>query len=232
VYKAALITGVNPRGIGWAFAEALPLSTDLLLTGRRPREFAAFPKRRLDYFEADLRHYEQREGIVRRATEFGVDLFVCNAAAAHFGDFLDKPLDAELDMLGVNITAVVHLLHRLVPVVIANAERRDSRGGVIVMSSTAALHPSGKMASYAAAKVFQMRLVESLAIELAQRPIDLVVVCPSYTDTGMFEKAGISTRHLTRPMFKPRYVADRAIAALGKQTVLILKEDDTQATAP
>jgi short-subunit dehydrogenase len=220
MYQSAIITGAS-SGIGAAFAEVLPPATNLLLTARRTQQLTEVagrvsrPRRRVEVVAADLRSRADRERLIRRSQDFGVDLLVCNAGAAVYGPFLGKTLEDELEFLEVNVTAVVHLLHALTPIVLENAQARHSRGAVVLVSSTAAGKASPNMASYAAAKAFQTRLIQSLAAELRNEPIDFLALCPTYTATEFFAKAGIPTGHLARPMLTPRSVAEYAMKTLG-----------------
>jgi NAD(P)-dependent dehydrogenase (short-subunit alcohol dehydrogenase family) len=81
--RRALITGAT-SGIGSAFTSALP-STDLLLTGRNGGRLVEMcaelerPDREVDFVQADLACVEERETLISRAEEFGIDLLVNNA---------------------------------------------------------------------------------------------------------------------------------------------------------
>jgi hypothetical protein len=225
-YRSALITGVNYRGIGSGFAEALAPHMDVLLAGRRRLDLEALVDRlreehEMTYVTADLCEDRGRQTVITAAQTFGIDLLICNAGAARHGPFLSQQWQDEALFVELNVVALCHLLHGLIPVCIGNARKRQGRAGVIVVSSTAAHHPSPLMASYGAAKLFQNRLIEALAVELKGEPIDILAVCPSYTKTDFFSKAGLPTDHLTKPMLKPIEVARRALAALGASATSI-----------
>jgi uncharacterized protein len=230
-YRAALITGVNAHGIGLAFAQALAPATDLLLTGRRHKELASIQgslrreTREINFLAADLTVPAQRRSIIEAAIRMRIDLLICNAAGVKHGPFLSKKFDEELSSLEVNVVALVHLLHALLPHMIDEAKRRKVRAGCIVMSSTAAVNdlPKPGMATYGAAKSFALQLTRSLADELHMEPIDFLVLCPSYTATKHFERAGIRTDHLKKPMLTPRRVACEGLAELGRSIVHVCR---------
>jgi len=225
-YRSALVTGAN-SGIGAAFVEALAARTEVLLTGRRSDELAALAERvaapRLRYVAADLAAPDGCERVVAEARRRGVDLFVHNAALARYGPFLDKPLADELDLVRVNVLAAVELFHALIPIMLQNARSYGGRAGLIAVSSTAAVNAAAKpnMATYGASKSFVLRLIESLAVELKGEPIDFLALCPTYTATSHFARAGIPINHLTRPMMSAQEVVRQGLAAIGEKTVHI-----------
>lgn len=223
-YRSALVTGAS-SGIGTAFVEELAARTDVLLTGRCSDHLAAlvqrFNTRGLGYISADLATVGGCGRVVAKARRSKIDLLVHNAALAHYGPFLAKSAAEELNMVRVNVLATVYLFHRLVPILLHNAKSRGGRAGVIAVSSTAAVNAAAKpnMATYAASKSFMLRLVELLAEELKDEPIDFLALCPTYTATDHFARAEIPIDHLTRPMMSPRDVARQGLAAIGTKTV-------------
>lgn len=219
----ALVTGAT-SGIGAAFAEALPRETGLLLTGRQgerlqeaARRFAA-PGRRIESEAADLATPAGREALLERARQCPIDLLVCNAGLGHAGRFDAHDIGDERAIIAVNILAVVELMHGLLPGMLAEARRERRRAGAIIVSSAAAFGPSPGMASYAASKAFALRLAEALAVELHGEPIDLLALCPDYTATEFFARAGLPppARAMTAAA-----VAQEGLAALGRRTVHI-----------
>jgi uncharacterized protein len=229
-YQSALITGVSPHGIGAAFAAALAPSTNLLLTTRRQELQAIGTLLRTKNPEisccaADLTVPAQRRALIDRAIRMGIDLLICNAAAVRYGTFLAKSGDEELSSVAVNVVALVDLLHSLLPHMLDEAKRRQGRAGCIVMASTAAMNqlPKPGMATYSAAKSFAVQLVRSLAEELKEEPIDFLALCPSYTATMHFRRAGIRTDHLTKPMLTPQQVATEGLSQLGRSIVHVYR---------
>jgi short-subunit dehydrogenase len=222
-YRSALVTGAT-SGIGAAFADALPPETALLLTGRREarlREAAARhakPRRAVDSIAADLATVPGREAVIARAEAAQVDLFICNAGAGLYGPFLRHDAAAELESVELNVIACVHLVHALLPGMLARARTGGRRAGLVVVSSRAALGPSRNLATYAAGKAFQLRFTQALARELAQEPVDVLALCPGATDTEFFGNAGAPAPK--RRKASPAAVAREALAALGRRTTL------------
>ncbi len=222
-YRCALITGAA-SGIGAAFAEYLPPATDLVLTGRRAEALAAAATRlvsggrRVLTLTGDLASDADRRRIAAAALGAAVDLFICNAGGGVHGRFVDNDKAAELAALAVNVTAPVDLLARLLPAMIARARAERRRAGIVIVASTAAFGPAPLLASYAAAKAFQLRLAEGLAAEQRGEPIDILAVCPRRTRTAWFARAGAPE---PAGAMAPAIVAREAMAALGRRTVAI-----------
>ena len=220
IYRAALITGAT-SGIGAAFADVLPAETNLLLTGRRAERLHTASKRlaqgerRVDFYPADLTNGVERATILELADRARVDLFVCNAGAGFFGPFLSRGATEELDSVELNVVACVELLRGLLPGMLSRARRSGERAGLVVVTSRAALGPVPQLALYAASKAFQLRLAQALAKELKQEPVDVLALCPSYTDTEFFERSG-APRPSRAPM-PAAQVARDALEALGNR---------------
>jgi NAD(P)-dependent dehydrogenase (short-subunit alcohol dehydrogenase family) len=97
---------------------------------------------------ADLSSYDGAERLVSAVTAGGrpLDAVALNAGIGVNGDFTrDIPLEDDLRLIAVNVTAVVHLAKRLLP---AMVER--GAGRVLITSSVAATMPGPYYATYAA----------------------------------------------------------------------------------
>jgi len=220
-YRTALITGAT-SGIGAAFGEALPPETMLLLTGRRSERLAASAARltaqgrTIHTLAADLSSASGRIAVVEWARGFAVDLLICNAGLGTSGRFVETFSAAHKETIEVNIVAPLELLDGLLPSMVASARKLGRRCGVIIVSSTAAFGARPGMACYAASKAFLLRLGQALAAELRDQPVDLLVLCPTYTYTEFFARAGLP---IPRDAMTPDAVAREGLAALGRRTV-------------
>ena len=81
----------------------------------------------------------QRDGIA-------IDVLVNNAGFATFGEFSQTDIDAGLQLLQVNISALTHLTKLFLPQVM------QRRGKILNVASTAAFAPGPLMAVYYASK--------------------------------------------------------------------------------
>jgi len=151
----------------------------------------------------------------RRGLE--ADWLVNNAGFGTFGKFHTLPVERELDEIHLNVTAPVALTGLLLPGMV-----RRGRGAIVNVASVAGFGPMGLNATYAATKAFLIAFSEALAVDLEGTGVQVLCVCPGFTRTEFQEKAQIDTAQV--PDFAwmtAEQVADQAVAAVGKQTVLV-----------
>lgn len=225
--SAALITGAT-SGIGEAFAHALPATTGLLLTGRNEEALGRLaavltersPGRRVETVAADLATEGGLDAVCAAGEAFGPDLLICDAGVGPFGDVLSSP-EADLrETVLVNALAPLMMIRRLLPGMIVQAEAEARRAGLIVVSSGLGFVPTPRLATYAATKAFDLSLTEALSAELSARPVDILALCPTATRSRFAERSGFG-RNLPGAQ-DPAHVAQRALAALGRQRTLVL----------
>jgi len=233
-YDVALITGAS-SGIGEAFARALPRETALLLTGRDGARLTALAQelgnggRRVETLAADLATEAGRDALIARAAELPVDLLINNAGLGRLGPLAESPVEAEREMVEVNVIAPLVLTRSLLPAMLARARANGRRAGIVIVASTAAYMPLPYLTTYAATKAFDRFFAEGLAGEMKKEPVDVLALCPGRTQTRFFERAGFLGRFSQNAM-DPGRVAREALAALGKQTV-VLPGANNKATA-
>ncbi len=204
--KWALITGAS-AGIGTALARELAAGgTNLVLTARRrdrlaglAGELSAKHDIRTLVCVADLAQPAGPHEIFTytEGKNISVDLLVNNAGFGAYGEFRKVQLDRLLEMVQVNVSAVVHLTHLYLPGMVARGS-----GDILILASTAAFQAVPYITTYAATKSFDLQFAGS-------------------TESEFLEVAG--QRHHTR---RPRETAEkvarvglRALAA-GKSSVI------------
>src|SRR5919106_967517 len=224
-YGMALVTGAS-SGPGAAFAEPLPGSTGLLLVGRdqaRLEEVSArlgTAGRTIATLPADLGTDQGREKVIERAGQIGIDLLINNAGRGKLGRFLDHELEEARGTVELNVVTPLVLTRALLPGMLARARSEGRRAGLIIVSSGAAFAPLPYFATYAASKAFDLVLAESLAEELRGEPVDVLALCPGATRTDFGRRAGFALENLPGAT-DPRVVAEEALQALGRHTVLV-----------
>lgn len=225
LYRRALITGAT-SGIGAAFAHELPRTTDLLLSGRdeerlrSARDALSRKGRTVETHAADLTDDRAVQGLIERADSFGVDLLINNAGVGRFGRLIDNDPVSERDTAMLNVVAVVMLTRGLLPGMIRRAIEARRRGGVVIVSSTAAFAPVPFFATYAASKAFNLYLAEALAEEMRDDPVDVLALCPGATRTAFGKRAGLDGGPIPGAA-DPGAVARQALDALGTKSVQI-----------
>jgi short-subunit dehydrogenase len=198
----ALVTGAS-GGIGEALARLLAMNGhDLVLVARREKALHALAVElegvhgaRSLVVAADLVEPGAPRAIARTVEAAGrsVDVLVNNAGYAVHGPVAENPERAELDMLQVNVMALVHLTKLFLP---AMVER--GRGRILNVASTAAFSPGPLMAGYYASKAFVLSWSEGLASEVAGAGVTVTVLCPGPTETSFAATAGVQKKRLFR----------------------------------
>lgn len=187
-HACALITGAS-AGLGEEYARQLaPRVMHLVLVARRADRLeklateirAEFPDTAVTVIAADLAESTERLRLVDVLNAGGLmpDLLVNNAGLGDYGEFATAEWSRLETMLRVNIEALTHLTHLLVP-----GMRRNGGGAVINLSSLASLLPIPDFAVYAATKAYVTSFSEALRIELREHGIRVLAVCPGPVHT-------------------------------------------------
>ncbi len=205
-HRRALVTGAS-RGIGEAFARRLAADgTDLVLVARDEarletlaRALRAVHEVGVEVLPADLTEQGPRARVAARLTDTAapVDLLVNNAGAGMYGRFLDHDLDAEADVVELNVVAPTLLAHAA-----AGAMARRRGGAIVNLSSVTAFQPVPDGAVYAASKAFVLRLSEALHEELAPLRVHVMALCPGFTRTDIFRAAGADEKAIPRALWR------------------------------
>ena len=141
-----------------------------------------------------------------------VDVLVNNAGFGANGAFAGLPLQRQLEMIQVNITALTNLTGRFLPGMI---ERR--RGGVLNVGSVAGFLPGPGMAIYFATKAYVLSFTEALAEELTGTGVTATALCPGPTATNFGNIShGQKMRRLNTPKMPAATVASYGHRAFRK----------------
>jgi short-subunit dehydrogenase len=141
---------------------------------------------RAQYVALDLSKPESPARLFEEAERRGlfVDLLINNAGFGSMSEFSKLDLARELNMIDLNVKAVVELTHRFLQPML---ERKQ--GAIINVASTAAFQPVPFMATYAATKAFVLSFSEALWDENRPNGIKVMALCPGVTETNFFEAA-------------------------------------------
>src|SRR4029079_1083621 len=191
--NTALITGAS-SGIGEVFARKLAArGRNVLLVARSEdklitlcNELGRSNSIRAQYVALDLSLPESPARLFEEAEKRGltIDLLVNNAGFGSFGDFAKADLARELNMIDLNIKALVELTYRFL-----QPMRERRQGAIINVASTAAFQGVPYMATYAATKAFVLSFSEALWQENRPHGVKVMALCPGVTETNFFEAA-------------------------------------------
>ena len=124
--------------------------------------------------------------IIDRSGE-GTVLLFNNSGFGAYGKFHQLDRDKQLNMIDLNIRAMVDLTARLLPQIL-------QRGGAIInIASTAGFQPTPYLATYGATKAFVLNWTLALSEDLRGSSVHALAVCPGPTRSNFFKAAGFET---------------------------------------
>jgi len=215
----ALITGAS-SGIGEAFARRLAAEGhDLFLVARSEDKLrklcealSSVHNIKADFLSEDLSQpgADSRCLIETERRGFEIDLLINNAGFGSMGDFAKLDIERELEMIRLNIGALVGLTHRYL-----GPMRERRKGTIINVSSGAGFQPIPFMATYAATKTFVTAFSEAIAEENRPFGIEVIAVCPGSTETPFFETGNVGREFNAKGMETPEQVVETALKSIG-----------------
>lgn len=188
----ALITGAT-SGIGDAFARNLAgqgfrlilVARDAARLAGRRSVLLALGAPEVETVAADLSTDAGIDTVAELLAGSRVDVLVNNAGKGLAKDFLDSS-DAELmELLDLNVTAVLRLTRAALPGMV-----KRGFGGIINVASIAGVVP-GRGGTYGASKAWVIAFSEAMHMEYAPAGVRVQALCPGFVRTEFHERAGI-----------------------------------------
>ena len=223
--NTTLITGAS-SGIGEAFARKLAArGRNVLLVARSEdklialcNELGRLTSIRAQYVALDLQQPDAPLQLFEetKKRELEVEMLINNAGFGSMGEFAKLDLNRELEMIQLNVRALVELTQRFL-----EPMRERKRGTIINVASTAGFQPVPYMATYAATKAFVLSFSEALWDENRVHGVHVMALCPGVTETNFFEAAGID-RPPMRTVQTPEEVVETALRALNRKKSLVI----------
>ncbi len=224
--KFTLITGAS-GGIGEAFARRLAKEKhNLVLVARSENKLLELCDELMlqygitaHYVALDLTEFEADKKLLAETEKHGfeIDWLINNAGFGSMGDFAEMDLERELQMIDLNISALVALTNRYLP------QMRERKSGVIInVSSAASFQPIPFMATYAATKAFVTSFSEALSEENRPHGIKVLALCPGATETNFFAVAGMKEAIQVKGMQTSEQVVETALKAVRRGRSLVV----------
>lgn len=221
----AVVTGAS-SGIGYELANQFAQNGfDLLVTAEDSgiHEVAQGFERlgaKVDAVQTDLATRDGVDTLYAAITATGcpVAAIAINAGVGVGGAFVDTDLEAELNLINLNIVSAVRLAKHVVRDMVARGA-----GRILFTSSIAALMPGTFEAVYAASKAFLQSFSEALRAELKDTGVTVTALQPGPTDTNFFHRAGMDdTKVGAGKKDDPAQVAKQGFEALmaGEEQVI------------
>ncbi len=143
------------------------------------------PHLRVKTFAADLANDSGRNHLLNALSQENLypDCLLNNAGMGDYGEFRTSDWGKTEQMIRLNMEALTHLTHSLLPGLIAR------RGAILNVSSLAGILPIPDFAVYAATKSYVTSFSEGLRLELRDQGVRVLAVCPGPIKTGFGDVA-------------------------------------------
>ena len=222
-----LITGAS-SGLGEQFAHLFAKDGwNLVLCARRRDRLDQLSSMLRERFgvdcvvlAGDLGDTQTPESIFNAVSERNIEISVLvnNAGFGKLASFVNTDTKTLLDMLTVNMQALVHLTRLFLPGMLS---RR--KGAILNVGSLAGFLPGPHMATYYASKAFVNSFSEALAVEVKGTGVTVTVSCPGPTETEFGKVAGSDSRRVTKRRSMPAsVVAEQAYQAMQHGKVIAI----------
>ncbi|HEX4998012.1 MAG TPA: SDR family oxidoreductase [Terriglobia bacterium] len=205
----AVITGAS-SGIGRALMfEFAGDGYNVVLTGRNEAALRSAAEEcrsrhhvETDIVIADLASAEETRRLILELASHSrrYEALVNNAGFGIHGEFVATDLEREIEMVDVQLVAMLRLTKGLLPAMVAR-----HHGNVLNVASVYAFGPVPSQAVYAASKAFILSFSSALQDELRGSGVHVTAFCPGVTKTefraraGIFDKGrGITAEHAAR----------------------------------
>lgn len=199
--RYVLVTGAS-AGIGEEFARQLAKSgNNLILVARREDRLRLLAAELVETFNVsvetvalDLSLPAAGQQLADKVNESGWQLngLINNAGFGDRGSFTSLPLERQLNMIQVNVTVLVELSHRLLPLL-----QQHQDAFIINVASTASFQSGPNMAIYYATKAFVLSFSEALHEELSGK-VAVSALCPGATESEFAKEANMTDTILFR----------------------------------
>jgi short-subunit dehydrogenase len=190
----ALITGAT-SGIGYEIAKRFAKDGHNLVLVARSKDGLIETASRLENeygisvytIAKDLFVPGAAKEIYTETSQQGFDIryLVNDAGQGLWGKFAETDLDREIDLVHLNIIALISLTKYYLKDMI---DRKQGR--ILQLASSLAKAPTPYMSVYAASKAFVLSFAEALISEIKGTDVTMTALLPNATDTDFFHKAG------------------------------------------
>ncbi|GAA4406573.1 SDR family oxidoreductase [Nibrella viscosa] len=215
----AIVTGAS-SGIGLELAQQLAgAGLNLVINARKADRLEPVAHQlkteyssKIRVVAADVSEPLGVRQLIDQTADLDIGLLVLSAGYGTSGLFLQSDLAEEMNMVRVNIEAVLALAHHY-----GNRFARQQRGGLILLSSMVAFQGVPYAANYAATKAYVQSLAEALALELKPAGVDVLAAAPGPVKTGFEQRANMQMGF----SLTPAQVGVPILRALGRRSTVL-----------
>lgn len=138
-----------------------------------------------------------------------VDVLVNNAGFGKIGKFIQQDVQSISEMMHLNMATLTELTSLFLPEM-----KRNNKGKILNIASTAAFQSVPRFAVYAATKAYVLSFTEALHYELKGTGISVTALCPGPVNTGFAKRADGENNNLFKNAMDSKTVAEVGYQAL------------------
>lgn len=215
----AIVTGAN-GGLGKEFVKLLAVKNDISEIWAIARNQEKLDKLSEEFgskvrtFSMDLSdrtNFSELKKVLEKET-ISIKYLINNAGFAKFCAYDDISIEESLNMIDLNIGAVVSLGLLCVPYM-------EQESHMINIASQAGFFPLPYQNLYSSTKAFVRNYTRALNVELKEKKIHATAVCPGWIDTDLFKRGVIGAKKGTNNFSgkaSPAAVAKKALSDAEK----------------
>jgi len=219
INKTILVTGAS-SGLGKEICKSLSeINANIIVVARR-REKLEELKQELStktaniiVIDQDLTNESGPEIVLKEVKKLNlsVDILINNAGFALSDEFMDFELSEYMNMIDLNIKAVIRLIYLFLP------DMKEKKSGAILnISSVLGAFATPDLAVYSGTKAFILTFSEALWKELKRYKISVTVLVSVGIETEFFNKVK-KDKFTYLPIQRPNVVAKKALNGLSKR---------------
>jgi len=215
--KIAVVTGAS-SGIGREFVLAVDRTyapEEIWVIARNEKklsELASLTQARIRPLALDLTQKESLAAYEKALADFHPDVcaLVCASGFGRFGAFADLSLEDQMEMVDLNVKALMGVTYATLPYLHAGAH-------VYEMGSLSSFQPVPYIGVYGATKAFVLSFSRAIGQELRPKGIRVMAVSPFWVKTAFFDRA-VSDDTITyySHFYTPQQVVSRAISDMRR----------------
>lgn len=218
VGKTVLLSGAS-GGIGAFIVRALAKEKVTIIGVSRSAEKLNKIRGEIDNFGGrfisipfDITNLEALPILIERVEQLvgSVDILINNAAVEKYRPFQNYSSQDIEAMITTNLVAPMELTRLVLPTML----ERNS-GHIVNISSGSGKKGAPYNSIYSATKAGLIIWTDAIRQELVNTKVGTSVICPGYTNAGMFHAFGLPSPHLAR-VAQPQEVAKAVIFAIKK----------------
>ena len=186
--KKVLITG-SSGGIGSALCKIfLKMKCKIIFTSSNKDKLKELKNKfgnENSYYMLNLSNLKSLPFSISKITEENtdIDILINNAGTSKDNLFLRMKVDQWNEVINVNLNSNFYIIKSILPNMIKN-----KKGNIIGITSVVANTGNPGQANYTASKSGMISMYKSLALEVAQRNININLISPGFIQSPMTEK--------------------------------------------